>query len=62
MWHFIGSFDAIPDDCDLLAAVLDKDGFRALEFRCRCKEGCWINAETGDLIEVHPTHWRYWEA
>ncbi len=61
MWHFIGSFDAVPNDCDLVVAVLDKDGLHALEFRCRHKEGCWINAKTGDLIEVHPTHWRHWE-
>ncbi len=61
-WHFIGSFDAVPDDCDLVVAVLDKGGLHALEFRCRRKEGCWINAETGNLIEVRPTHWRRWES
>jgi hypothetical protein len=60
MWHFIVSFDAIPDDRDLAIAVVDKDGFHPLEIRCRCKDGCWIDVTTGRLIEVHPTHWQDW--
>jgi hypothetical protein len=26
VWRFIGSFDAIPKDCDLMVAVIDHDG------------------------------------
>jgi hypothetical protein len=62
MWHFIGSLADVPDDCDLVVAALNGDGLHALEFRCRCKDGCWINAATGRLIEIRPTHWRYWES
>jgi hypothetical protein len=59
MWHFIGSFDAIPKDCDLMLAVADHDGLHVLEFRCRWRDGCWIET-TGRLIDVRPTHWREW--
>jgi hypothetical protein len=54
MWHFISSIDAIPKDRDLILAVVDSDGLHALKFRCRCGEGCWINVETGLLIDVSP--------
>jgi hypothetical protein len=51
MWHFIASFDAIPHDRYLTVAVLDSEGFHALEFPCRCNEnGCWIDVATGCLI------------
>jgi len=62
MWHFIVSANVIPDDCDPVVAVWDGDGFHPLEFPCRWKDGCWINAKTGRLVEVQPTHWRYWES
>jgi hypothetical protein len=58
MWHFIVSFDAIPKDCDLILAVADENGVHVLEPPCRCGEGCWIDAKTGQLIDVRPTHWR----
>jgi hypothetical protein len=59
MWHFIASFDAIPHDRDLAVAVLDSEGFHALEFPCRCNEnGCWIDVATGRLLDIRPTHWR----
>jgi hypothetical protein len=38
MWRLIGSFDAIPKDCDLMVAVIDQDGQHALEFPCRRRE------------------------
>jgi hypothetical protein len=60
MWHFISSIDVIPKDRDLILAVVDSDGLHALEFRCCCGEGCWINVEGGLLIDVIPTHWREW--
>ena len=59
MWHFI--FEAVPKDHDVLLAVLDHEGFHALEFPCRrSNDGRWIDVATGRSIEVHPTHWREW--
>ncbi|HEY2530343.1 MAG TPA: hypothetical protein VGJ20_20795 [Xanthobacteraceae bacterium] len=60
MWHYI--CDKIPADRDVLLAVLDHDGFYALEFPCRFSEGRWIDVTTGHSIEVRPTHWREWRA
>jgi hypothetical protein len=59
MWHFI--FEAVPKDRDLLLAVLDHDGFHALEFPCRYSEDSrWIDVWTGKCVDVRPTHWRDW--
>jgi hypothetical protein len=59
MWHFI--FEAVPKDHDVLLAVLDHEGFHALEFPCRrSDDGRWIDVTTGRSIEVHPTHWCEW--
>jgi hypothetical protein len=60
MWHYITSEDAILGDCDLMLAVEDCDGLVILEFPCRYIDGCWIDARTGRLVDVHPTHWREW--
>jgi hypothetical protein len=61
MWHFI--FEKIAADRDVLLAVLDHDGFHALDFPCRSSDGGrWIDAKTGHSIEIHPTHWREWLA
>ena len=60
MWHLVISFETIPQDRDLMVAVVDRDGLHALEFPCRCGEGCWIDKRTGRLIDVRPTHWREW--
>ena len=60
MWCLIGSFTAIPKDCDLMLAVIDHDGQHALQFPCRFADGCWIEARTGRVIDVQPTHWREW--
>jgi hypothetical protein len=60
MWRFIGSFDAIPKDRDLMVAVIDDDGQHALRFPCRFADGCWIEVRTGRTIDVRPTHWREW--
>jgi hypothetical protein len=60
MWHFIGSIDAVPKDCDLVLAVIDGDGVHALEFPCRLGDNCWMDIRTGRSIQVRPTHWREW--
>jgi hypothetical protein len=45
----------------MILAVLDHDGFHALEFPCRYSDdGRWIDITTGRSIEVRPTHWREW--
>jgi len=59
MWHFV--FETIPKDRAVLLAVLDREGFHALEFPCRrSDDGRWIDVTTGRPIEVSPTHWREW--
>jgi len=58
MWHFFIAFEAVPKDCEVLLAVLDGDGFHALEFPCRRGDNCWIDVNTGRAVDVRPTHWR----
>jgi len=43
-------------------AVIDEEGVHALVFPCQRAMTGWVNAATGDIIEVHPTHWRTWRA
>jgi len=57
MWEVISK---APVDLDLELAVIDKDGPHSLLFPTRRVAGGWINAETKERIEVHPTHWRTW--
>jgi len=57
MWEPIST---APSDRDLELAVINSDGEHKLIFPCRRTDGGWAHAETGKLIEVHPTHWREW--
>lgn len=51
-----------PFDRDLELAVFDTAGqVHALVFPCRRILGSWINAETKERVDVHPTHWREWK-
>lgn len=50
-----------PFDHDLEVAVIDEDGVHALVFPCRRTPGGWAKKETGEHIEIHPTHWRRWQ-
>ncbi len=50
-----------PFDRDLEVAVINYDSTHALAFPVRRILGSWINAETKERIEVHPTHWREWQ-
>jgi hypothetical protein len=59
MWQPITT---APFDCDLELAVIDADGPHALVFPCRRILGGWVKAETRSRIDVHPTHWRLWDA
>jgi hypothetical protein len=49
-----------PLDQDLELAVMENGDAHALVFSCRRAAQGWINASTGKLIEVNPTHWRDW--
>jgi len=57
MWQTISS---APFDRDLELAVIDEDGPHALVFPCRRILNGWMNAETKERLDVHPTHWRQW--
>jgi hypothetical protein len=57
MWEPISN---APFDRDIALAVVDRDGPHALVFACRRVHGGWINAETREQINVHPTHWQDW--
>jgi hypothetical protein len=59
MWQTIAT---APFDNDIELAVIDADGAHALVFPCRRILNGWMNAETKERLEVHPTHWRRWEA
>ena len=50
-----------PFGRDLEVAVINYDGTHPLAFPARRILGSWIDAETKERIEVHPTHWREWE-
>jgi len=62
MWRYVGSYETIPNDRDLMVAVIDGDELHIVEFPCRWREGCWIEANTGRMIDVRPTHWRQWSS
>jgi len=49
-----------PFDLDLELAVLDGEGAHSLIFPCRRVLSGWIKAETGERVDVRPTHWREW--
>ena len=56
-WHAIST---APFDRDLGLAVLDTEGPHTLVFPCRRILHGWVKAETREIIEVRPTHWREW--
>jgi hypothetical protein len=62
MWHPINSLADIPTGRELRLAVLDGDKVHALVFACRRDGDRWIDASTGRMIEVHPTHWQEWDS
>jgi hypothetical protein len=58
MWEPITS---APFDRDLELAVIDKTGTHALVFACRRIANGWMHAQTGERLDVRPTHWRPWQ-
>jgi hypothetical protein len=57
MWQPIST---APFDRDLELAVINNHGTHALAFPCRRILHGWMNAETKQQINAHPTHWREW--
>jgi len=49
-----------PFDRELQLSVIEKGEVHALLFPCRHTQGGWLNASTGKIIDVDPTHWRSW--
>jgi hypothetical protein len=49
-----------PFDHDLQLSVIEKGEAYALAFPCRRTAGGWVQAKTGKLVLVEPTHWRVW--
>lgn len=57
MWRLVVE---APFEEDIELAVIDDEGVHALVFPCLRLPGGWANALTGELLDVHPTHWRSW--
>jgi hypothetical protein len=57
MWQPIST---APFDRDLELAVIDEEGAHALVFPCRRILNGWMNSETRERLDIHPTHWRGW--
>jgi hypothetical protein len=60
MWKPVVAGETIPTSRNLMVAVEDGGGMHALEFPCRYVDGVWVDAKTGRLVDVRPTHWRDW--
>jgi hypothetical protein len=56
-WHPIST---APFDCDLQLSVIEKGEVYPLAFPCQRKPSGWVDAATGKLVRVDPTHWRDW--
>ncbi|WP_167347729.1 hypothetical protein [Rhizobium ecuadorense] len=50
-----------PFEQDIELAVIDDEGVHALVFPCQRLADGWINAVTGEVLDIHPTHWRPWQ-
>jgi hypothetical protein len=50
-----------PYGADLEVAVINGTGTHALVFPCRRGVYGWIDAASGEFVEVHPSHWRQWD-
>ena len=56
-WHPITN---APHERNLQLSVLEDGEVYALVFPCRRKDGQWVDAATGKLVAIEPTHWREW--
>lgn len=60
MWRQIGLISEVPADRDLRLAVLKDGEVHALVFPCRRRNDYWVDAKTGRMVDVQPTHWQEW--
>jgi hypothetical protein len=62
MWHALtGKMSEVPQDRDLRLAVIDATGeVHALVFPSRYRDCVWVDARTGRVLELMPTHWQDW--
>lgn len=51
-----------PFDRDLEIAIIKSATPHAVAFPCRRILGGWMDAETRERLNVHPTHWREWHS
>lgn len=58
-WQLIAS---APFDRDLEVAVLETAEIHRLVFPCRRVLRGWVSARTAAAVDIHPTHWREWDA
>ncbi|MBB3593686.1 hypothetical protein FHX08_004089 [Rhizobium sp. BK529] len=58
MWRLVIT---APFGEDIELAVIDDEGTHALVFPCQRLPGGWANAVTGEMLDIHPTHWRTWQ-
>jgi hypothetical protein len=56
-WHPIST---APFDRDLELSVIENGEVHALIFPCSRTGSGWLNASTGKIVVVDPTHWRSW--
>jgi hypothetical protein len=62
MWHALTDDMAVPHDRDLRLAVIGRSGeVAALVFPSRYREGVWLDARSGRVLELVPTHWQPWK-
>jgi hypothetical protein len=59
-WEDLGwrTFDTAPFDTDIWRSLIEKNDIYTLPFPCRRTAEGWINAATGRVVEVEPSHWR----
>jgi hypothetical protein len=57
MWQ---SIIEAPFSEEIELAVIDDEGVHALVFPCKRMSSGWADARTGEILDVHPTHWRKW--
>ena len=60
MWYAIKSLFEVPSDRDLRLAVITDGDVHALVFPCRRAGETWVDARSGRIVEVYPTHWQDW--
>jgi len=52
--------DGAPFNRDVQLSVIEDGQVYSLVFACRRTASGWIDAASGRLLRVDPTHWREW--